>query len=149
MAVDPIAGGPLEPPGRFADVEPRSWLLARAVRELEDELEELALFGVLKRFKAFASEVPPACAPAAPGVAAVPLPDDAPVAAPEDDPDCVDEDASAAVLELEADDDELPCPDGRNVGVLEIAVVVARDADGSAESGPCRLPRNCGTISAA
>jgi hypothetical protein len=110
------------------------------------------LLGVLKRFRAFASVVPPACVEAAlpdEPLAAVPLLDGVPVEAVEDDPVWAEEDVSAVELEVEEVEDELPCPDARNVGLLEIAPVVAREAEGSAEFGPRRLPRNCGTTSAA
>jgi hypothetical protein len=39
------------------------------------------------------------------------------------------------------DEDELVC-EGLKVGLLEIALVLARDADGRDELGPCRAPRS-------
>lgn len=88
---------------------------------LDEEEPELPvpLVGVLNRFKAFASEVPREAAPAP----------DALEAAEEEADD------GAAAVEL-AEDDEEPPPEARKVGALEMAEVLARESDGSDESGP-------------
>jgi hypothetical protein len=102
-----------------------------AARVLEEDAPELLLplVGVLNRFKAFASVVPPDW------VADAPAPDplEAAVEALADEADWADDEASAVEL---AEDDEEPPPEARKVGALEMAVVVAREPDGSEESGP-------------
>lgn len=135
----PIAGGPLAPPGSSDAVDPRSVSLVSGVRAFEELLLELLppLAGVLKRFNAVAREVPP--------VAAVELELTAGAAAAEVADESVPEPAEASLPELGAvvvEEDELVCPEGRNVGVLEMAVVLARAADGSAVLGPRRVPRS-------
>ncbi|MGE5644169.1 MAG: hypothetical protein ACM336_00115 [Acidobacteriota bacterium] len=103
---------------------------------------ELPLLGVLNRFNAFASVPPPACA-------AVAVPPAAPPEPLEGDEVELEEDDALLVEDEEEEDDEFPRPAALNVGLLEMAVVVARDAEGSVEFGPRRLPRNRGTTSAA
>ncbi len=152
VAAEPMAGGPFEPPGRFAAVEPLSDSLARALREaaeLDDELDD-PLFGVLKRLSAVESAVPPlAELPDEPdaellfeadGAALLEVEEDA-----DDEEELDDEEADEELLE-ELEEELL---DPLKVGVLEMEVVVARDADGSVEFGAWRLPRSCGTMSAA
>jgi hypothetical protein len=134
----PIAGGPLAPPGSCDAVDPRSASLASGGRALEEPLLELPppLAGVLKRFNAVASEVPPA--------AVFELEVTAGAAAGAVD-ESVAEPAEASLPELGAavvEEDELVCPEGRKVGVLEMAAVLARAAEGSAVLGPRRVPRS-------
>jgi hypothetical protein len=127
-------------------VEPRSLSFARAVRALDDDELEDPLLGVEKRFRAVDSvELEPL-------EAEVPLVD----ALEEDEEDAVEEadadeeacDELDELLELE-EDDELPAPEDWKVGALEIALTLARAADGSELVGLRRVPRNCGTSRAA
>ncbi len=89
-------------------------MFASAVRALDDELLEEPLLGVEKRFRAVASEDPPAAAPEpvddAPGEEPV---EACPPAELEED----EEEASACAVpdepdELDDDDEELPEADG-------------------------------------
>ena len=82
VALEPIAGGPFDPPGRLEAVEPRSVSAARGRRTFEValELELPAAVGVLKRFSAVASEVPPVAAEAPVPLAAAAPDDEAPEA---------------------------------------------------------------------
>ncbi len=126
----------MAPPGSCDAVDPRSVSLVSGGRALE-ELELLPpLAGVLKRFNAVAREVPPA--------AAVELELTAGAAAEAADESAA-EPVEASLPELGAvvvEEDKLVCPEGRKLGVLEMAVVLARAADGSAVLGPRREPRS-------
>lgn len=158
-ALDPIAGGPFDPPGRLEAVEPRSVSAANGVRTFDValELEAPAAVGVLKRFSAVAREVPPVAAePPAPGAAAVPDDDEefevvdvdcvaaADVDAPEELEELVDEEEVDEDVEV----DPL-CPEALKAGVLEMAEILAREAEGSEALGVRRLPRSWGTSKAA
>jgi hypothetical protein len=127
-------------------VEPRSVSLASAVRALAEEALEEPLFGVEKRLSAVVREE------LAPELE-VPL-DDALVDEPDEDDAEEDEEDEFVCEELveveeEDDDDELPEEEGWKVGVLEIALVLAREAEGSEAVGDRRVPRSRGTIMAA
>ncbi len=141
----------MEPPGRFAEVEPRSVSLASAFRVADaDELDD-PLLGVENRFRAVDRDDPPE--------PAEPVPDCAAELDEDDEEACADEEESSwpeleEAVELDAlleepEEEELPAVPGVNVGVLEMAVVVARDAEGRLAWGARRRPRNCGTVSAA
>jgi hypothetical protein len=130
----------LAPPGSCAAVDPRSVSLVSGGRALE-ELELLPpLVGVLKRFNAVAREVPPVAAAAVEPAAGAAV-EAADEAAAEPAEASLPE-LGAVVVEVVVEEDELVCPEGRKLGVLEMAVVLARAADGSAVLGPRREPRS-------
>lgn len=97
------------------------------------------LAGVLKRFNAAVREVPPE-AEVALELTAGPVAG----AADESEEEPVVDALEASLPELGAavlEEDALVW-EGLKVGVLEMALVLARDADGSAVLGPCRTPRS-------
>lgn len=149
--MEPIAGGPFRPPGRFDAVEPRSVSFASAVRLLvEDELPEL-LFGVEKRLRAVESEDPDP--PPAAALDAVLEEEEVPEAGAAEDDEEDDDELACPELEEEDDEeveeDELPEEEAWNVGLLEIALTLAREEEGIPALGLPRRPRNCGTTMAA
>jgi len=108
-------------------------------RVVEELLLLPPLAGVLKRFNAVVREAPPDAAvalelTAGPAAGAADESEEEPVVEP---PEASLPELGAAVLE----EDEAVC-EGLKVGVLEMALVLARDADGSAVLGPCRTPRS-------
>ena len=121
------------------------------------EPELLAAVGVLKRLSAVASEAPPVAAePPAPGAAAVPDDEEEFEVV---DVDCVagaeDDDPEDELDEVEEEDededveDEPLCPEALKAGALEMAEMLAREADGRLALGVRRLPRSWGTSNAA
>jgi len=148
----PAEGGPFDPPGRLDAVEPRSPFDTSGARAWLDELPLEPLVGVLNRFSAVAIEPLPEAdvCPLEDAVLDVEL-----ELLPEDVCEAEDEDAEPvfwALLDVEEEDVEEvddPAVPGVNVGLLEMAVVLARLAEGRDVPGLRLVPRSCGTSNAA